>query len=175
MTTAVIRHFNAAPARVNVRTKFARRLRVNFRNIGRRDLENRATKMQLSSTKITLFNGWFSSEKYYRDKYKGKKRVLKFFQWLNHKLLSFLWGNGESFFKLLRTTTIALFLTYVVTMATTENSNILDLKLMFKTPAIFMGGYSETMTGWVTGLITFMRLTLMGLLLSMLVKKWAIR
>ena len=47
---------------------------------------------------------------HYRRKYPKVKRIKAFFDWLGFKILDWIWGNGESAWKLLRTVTALLVL-----------------------------------------------------------------
>ncbi|HFK5599130.1 TPA: hypothetical protein ACG0AT_003716, partial [Elizabethkingia anophelis] len=79
----------------NLKAKFARSLRVNFQSIGDVEGVNLAIKVELNSKKEHLYDSWFSSDKYYRAKYKSIERVKYFFEWLWFKAQDIVWGNGE--------------------------------------------------------------------------------
>lgn len=99
-----------APALDNLKAKFARSLRVNYQQIGDSESVNKAIKIELEATKTHLYEAWHSQADYYRKaKYPGWKRLAVFFQWLWFRVLHFVWGNGESATRLLRTL-VVLFL-----------------------------------------------------------------
>ena len=86
----------------NLKLKFARTLRINFQQLGDSKSANKAIKVELDATEVHLKKSWRSNESYYRNKYRRWKRIGKFFEWLNFKVLDFVWGNGESTYKLTR-------------------------------------------------------------------------
>lgn len=89
-----------APKKENLRMKFARSLRMNFQQLGDADAVNKAIAVELDATKMHLYNGWHSSDEYYRTKYPGSKRISQLFKWIKFKALDSVWGNGESVRKL---------------------------------------------------------------------------
>lgn len=99
-----------APDFENLKAKFARSLRVNYQQLGDSESVNKAIKIELEATKTHLYEAWHSKADYYRKtKYPGWKQCAVFLQWLWFRVLHFVWGNGESATRLLRTL-IALFL-----------------------------------------------------------------
>ena len=59
-------------------------------------------EVELQATEIHLHKAWRSNESYYRKKYSGPSRVGALIEWTSFKVLDFIWGNGESTWKLLR-------------------------------------------------------------------------
>ncbi len=100
-----------APDLENLKARFARSLRVNYQQLGDSESVNKAIKIELEATKTHLYEAWHSKADYYRKiKYPGWKRVAVFFEWLWFRVLHFVWGNGESPLRLLRTLAILFLL-----------------------------------------------------------------
>jgi uncharacterized protein YjbI with pentapeptide repeats len=110
-----------APLEENLRMRFARSLRMNYQQIGDAKAVNLAISLELQATSKHLLKSWHSQETYYRKKFIGFKRVTQFAKWADFWILDFVWGNGESIFKLLRT--IILVLIAVALYDTSRNGN----------------------------------------------------
>ena len=93
---------NCCPAYENLKLRFARTLRMNYQTLGDSVSANKAIVLELEATEMHLWKAWKSNESYYRKKYKDWKRVSVFLEWIDFKILDFVWGNGESAVKLLR-------------------------------------------------------------------------
>jgi len=76
---------------------------MNYQGIGDYESVNKAIKIELKATRDHLFESWNSKKTYYRKKYKGFGRVKMFIRWVFFKLQDYIWGNGESPIKLIRT------------------------------------------------------------------------
>lgn len=96
------------PGPDNLKLKFARTLRMNYQQIGEARSANKAIGVELEATQSHLYKAWHSKESYYRKKYRGVPRLKVFAEWFEFKVLDFVWGNGESPWKLLRTTGIIM-------------------------------------------------------------------
>jgi hypothetical protein len=94
------------PGHENVALELARALRVNYAQIGDSDGVNKAISAELAATRIHLKKVVCSNEGYYRKKYRGWNRILKALEYYSFLSLDFIWGNGESLPKLIRTTAI---------------------------------------------------------------------
>lgn len=94
--------YSNAPPYENLKQKFARTLRINFQSIGDPQSVNKAIMFELAAKGEHLYKAWRSNESYYRNKYKGRHRVGHFFQWISFWILDFVWGNGESIPKYIR-------------------------------------------------------------------------
>ena len=91
-----------APREENLRMRFARSLRMNYSQIGDAKAVNAAITVELEAIETYLKKSWQLDETYYKIKYPGRKAVKQFFRWSHFKALDFIWGNGESVIKLLR-------------------------------------------------------------------------
>jgi hypothetical protein len=89
------------PSEVNLARDLVRTLRVNFAHIGNYTAVNKAASIEVALTGQHLFNAAYSKQSYYRSKYKGWNRVAHGAGHLQWKSLDLLWGNGESFFRVL--------------------------------------------------------------------------
>lgn len=163
------------PSYDNLKLKLARTLRLNYQQIGDIDAVNKAIKVELAATEIHLKKAWLSNESYYRDKYRGQKRMVLFFQWLNFKLLDLIWGNGESPLKL----TLSIIVFFVLlgiydTLFFKDATRISSYWLSFvKAPQIFLGTVTpDNYNSLVLAFIVFVRLMAIGFFLSIIIKRF---
>jgi hypothetical protein len=159
----------------NLKLKFARTLRVNFQQLGDSKSANKAIRVELDATETHLYKAWQSNESYYRKKYAGWKRIGKFFEWLKFKVLDFIWGNGESTYKLSRSILIILFLMSLVDVIAFKNitpiSSYWNL-VFFEMPAVFLGVSSRSgYPNYYLALICFTRLVAIGFFISIIIKR----
>jgi hypothetical protein len=163
------------PGWENLKFKFARTLRMNFQQLGDSASANKAIKVELEATESHLYKAWKSNESYYRKKYVGLNRARKFFEWLYFRTLDFIWGNGESASKLVRSIFFMLLLmtlydVFAFKDATKINSYWNSLWTM---PEIFIGVTSPSHYHRLyLSLIVVVRLIVIGLFLSILIKKF---
>lgn len=164
-----------APEYENLRSKFARSLRMNFQQLGDAESVNKAIKIELQATKIHLHEAWHSRKDYYRDKYPGVKRAGAFFEWFWFRLQHFLWGNGESALRLL-TTLLFLFLG----MAIYHSFRVGDPARVSSyweglraAPEVYLGVRTFSRYGyWYIAFITATRLLTFAALTSILIKRF---
>jgi len=159
----------------NLKLKFARTLRMNFQQLGDSTSANKAIKVELEATKAHLYKAWKSNESYYRKKYAGLNRARKYFEWLYFEALDFIWGNGESAYKLVRSIIIMLLLmtiydVFVFNDATKINRYWNSFLTM---PEIFLGvkspsNYHKSYLAF----IVFTRLVAIGFFLSIIIKRF---
>ena len=90
--------------------KFSNNLRVNYRDLGDKYSEDAAIQHELKASEDYLYDSWNSSNTYYRKKYQGFERFKKLFEWCGFKLNKFVWGNGESFVRLILSSIIIILL-----------------------------------------------------------------
>lgn len=148
---------------------------MNYQSLGDSLSVNKAILFELSATREHLFKSWNSNESYYRRKYKGLYRAKQFALWLNFKVFDFVWGNGESLLSLTRFVLI-VFLT--MTLADVwQHHDLNSIAAYFSSfltmPAVFLGttklpNYPE----WYFSLVAMIRLILVGLFISILVKRY---
>lgn len=167
-----------APHEENLRMRFARSLRMNYQQIGDAKAVNRAISLELQATSIYLMKSWSSQESYYQKKFGGLKRIPQFLKWAEFWILDFIWGNGESIFKLLRT--IILILIFVALYDTSRNGNLLHIDDMLaafaKAPGEFLGITTPSnFSPGVSDSIVATRLVSFALLTAMLVKRFGRR
>jgi hypothetical protein len=84
---------------------------MNYQQIGDAKAVNKTILLELEATSIYLYKSWRSGETYYKEKYPGLLNgIAQFVRWTEFWLLDFVWGNGESIFKLLRSILISIIL-----------------------------------------------------------------
>lgn len=166
---------SGCPGNENLKIRFARSLRMNYQQLGDALSVNKAIEVELDATKDHLYKAWRSNESYYRKKYKSWRRIQQLSLWINFKLLDFLWGNGESAWKLVRTV-----LVFLVLMTLFDVVNYRDVSLLqsywnafLQAPQIFLGTIKQSYfpSSYIT-LITFVRLVLFGFFMAIIVKRF---
>lgn len=162
------------PSVENLKLAFVRSLRMNFQTLGDAAAVNRAIALELEATEIHLKKSWISPESYYRKKYKGWKRWLAGGQWFSFKVMSWVWGNGESPWKLLLTTIAFMGLMVVIHLFITGITNFAGLwESIGYVPQIFLGVESSPSGygGGYLATILIIRLVLFGFFMSILIKR----
>jgi uncharacterized protein YjbI with pentapeptide repeats len=164
------------PGPENLRSKFARSLRVNFQSLGDADGANKASKVELAATQEHYRKGWKSTESYYRRKYAGWSRIEMFLKWVNFKLWDLVWGNGESLWKLGRAIAfIWIFIAFTdVFLAGKDGFNATSYFGSFlHAPVVFFGiKYPREYPELYLATICAARLVMMGFLLSIIIKRF---
>lgn len=169
-----------APREENLKMRFARSLRMNFQQVGDAKAVNKAISLELEATSIYLKKSWASEETYYREKYPGWKRFPQFIKWAEFRILDFIWGNGESAWKLLRT--ILLIHVLIAAYDTIKFGNALNLADYWTSfvisPGIFFGIGNATIHPYpilFASAITALRLMGFALFTAILVKRFGRR
>lgn len=168
-----------APKEENLRMRFARSLRMNYQQIGDAKAVNKAISLELQATSIYLYKSWRSGETYYKEKYPGLLNgIVQFKRWLEFWLLDFVWGNGESIWKLLRLILLSVFI--IAAYDTNTNGSPLNIGFYWSSlkiaPAVFLGILSpDNFTGEALSVITGIRLVSIALLTALLVKRFSRR
>jgi len=163
------------PGWENLKLKFARTLRMNFQQLGDSESVNKAIKVELEATEAHLHKAWKSNESYYRNKYAGLNRAKKFFEWLYFKTLDFIWGNGESVSKLLRTIIIIFLLMTICDVFAFKDATKINnyWNSFWMMPEIFLGVASPSNYHKLyLAFIVFTRLAMIGFFLSIFIKKF---
>lgn len=167
-----------APREENLKLRFARSLRMNFQQIGDAKAVNRAISQELEATSHYLKKSWSSSEKYYRDKYPGWKKIPQLIKWIEFRALDMIWGNGENTLKLLRT---IFFIHLLIAIFDTYNyHNPWDLKSyldsFLASPGVFFGiKIPDEYPIWFSSTIAATRLVGFAFLTAILVKRFGRR
>lgn len=160
------------PGWENLKMKFARTLRMNFQQIGDTKAVNKAIKIELDATEVYLYKAWSSNESYYRRKYQKWKRARMFLEWVIFKILDFIWGNGESTYKLLRTAILFLLTMSIIDILCFNRSSNYQNSLI-EIPSIFLGILSPAnYPALYLSLIVFVRLVIMGFFMSIIIKRF---
>ncbi len=166
------------PREENLKMRFARSLRMNFQQIGDAAAVNQAITLELDATSLHLLESWQSEEEFYRKKYRGLQRIRQFLAWVQFWVLHFIWGNGESIAKLLRTIVIAVvFIAIYDANAANESATIVDYwKSLKAAPAIFLGTLpSSYHSVAAASTIVATKLIALSLLTALLVKRFGRR
>lgn len=176
--------FECAPSKDNLRYKFARSLKLNYASIGDYIKASKAVTIELEATKSHLKDSWLSGEEWYKLKYGGiKKRLEQFWKWFKVSLLDFLWGNGESLWRLVRFNIlifVALTIYHIIEKKENIAPKILDI-FFIKIPANYFdieildskgNNYFEYYPSWLSLLLVITRLICFGLLMSIIIKKY---
>lgn len=171
--------FECAPKNENLKYKFARSLRLNYVSIGDNSAVANAIKVELAATKKHLFDSWSSGDDWHQKKYGGlKKRTIQFGRWVRFSLLDFLWGNGESPWKLVRSNLLLfLFLTFWDMSESNHKYSITDFVNTFfvKVPSKYFGIVVDDLKYYPQYLdmsLILIRLISFGLFMSILIKKY---
>lgn len=163
------------PGPDNLKMRFARTLRMNYQQLGDATSANKAINVELQASKVHKLKTWRSKESYYRKKYSGIKRVKAFGDWLLFVILDFIWGNGESALKLLRTMALVLAIMSVIDVMAFKDPMRVDsyLHAMLVVPQIFLGSSAPSYYwGPYLALIVFARLIGFGFLISIIIKRF---
>ncbi|MDO8318980.1 pentapeptide repeat-containing protein [Rhodoferax sp.] len=169
---------NEAPRPENLRMRFARSLRMNYQQIGDAKAVNRAISLELEATSTYLYKSWRSRETYYKKKYPGIKAFSQFIKWLEFWILDFIWGNGESVLKLMRT--LAFTVIAIAIYDTCAFGNMLNIadywESLKRAPGAFLGvAAPQTYPLEILSFITATRYVGIALLTALLVKRFGRR
>jgi hypothetical protein len=176
--------FECAPTRSNLRYKFARSLKLNYASIGDYIKSSKAVTIELEATKSHLRDSWLYEDQWHRMKYGGiRRRFEQFRKWVAVSLLDFLWGNGESLWRLIRFNLIIfsiLTLFHIISKSVTDVYKILDI-FIIKIPSNYFGivvkgtdnnNYFDYYPAWLNLTLVITRLICFGLLMSIIIKKY---
>lgn len=165
---------SGCPAMENLTLKFARSLRMNYQQLGEATGVNRAIQVELEATGTHLYKAWRSTESYYRNKYRGWRRVEVGLEWLKFKALDWIWGNGESALKLLRSVFALLLLIAAFDVLMFRDPQRLSSysAAFVESPQILLGAYTPPhySKGLLT-LVTLLRLIGFSFLMSIIIKR----
>lgn len=163
------------PGLENLKIKFARTLRMNYQQLGDAKSANKAIEVELKATEVHLYKTWRSNESYYRKKYAGWNRFKAFIQWINFKILDFIWGNGENTWKLIRATFILFALMTIFDVFKFRDPQIIYsyIQSFLDAPQIFLGTLSPSNYSSVyLTVIFFTRLVAFGFFMSIIIKRF---
>lgn len=166
---------NNCPSWDNLKLKFARSLRINYQGLGDSESVNKAIQIELRSTKKHLYDSWHANTSYYRNKYKGFDRFTCFFKWLSFKCQEYVWGNGESLWKLLRAGLVLWIIMTLKDVIYNLHWTIVPeyFKSFINMPSIFLGiNKGDNNSDLYLSFISACRLIGFGLFMSILIKKF---
>jgi hypothetical protein len=161
------------PGWENVQQELTRNLRVNFGSVGDTEGVNKAISAELRATRIHFHKAAWSHESYFRDKYTGLSRLRMIGRHSVFVVWDFIWGNGESLPRVARTLVIA----FCLIAAGAYWSGVSGREAFAFALPVFFG---VTPTGlqlptWLLTLAAAARLVLLGLFMSILIKRLARR
>ena len=167
-----------APRQENLRMRFARSLRMNYQQIGDAKAVNKAITLELEATSRHLLESWYSDSTYHRKKYPGLLRVAQFLHWIEFWILHFVWGNGESIFKLLRSIVIAVLIIAIYDAGSlSAQATVYDYWESLKlAPGVFLGTVARAHHSiGAASAIVATKLVALSLLTALLVKRFGRR
>jgi hypothetical protein len=169
---------NEAPRQENLRMRFARSLRMNYQQIGDAKAVNKAITLELEATSRHLLESWYSDSSYHRKKYPGLLRVAQFLHWIEFWILHFVWGNGESIFKLMRSIVITVVIIAIYDAGSlSAHATVYDYWESLKlAPGIFLGTVvrAHHSIGAASAIVAT-KLVALSLLTALLVKRFGRR
>jgi len=158
--------FENSPQGENIKSAFARNLRINFQQLGDSRNVNRAILIELEATREHLKKICYDHSSHYRDKYKSWRRVKGFKDYYSFIFFDFIWGNGESLWKLLRT---FLYIICFFSFIDLYYNTTLDLTRGFN---LLLGGTKLINIPETWGSVFILiRLLLMSLLTALIIKR----
>jgi Pentapeptide repeats (8 copies) len=163
------------PGSENLKLKFARSLRINYQQIGDATSANKAIRIELQATEDHFHKAWKSKESYYRNKYKGFKRLGIFGEWVEFKALDLIWGNGESTWKLLRAAAVIILIISVIDVLNFGNTNLVSdyVNSLVLSPQIFLGMLKPAhYPALYLTLIFVVRIIMFGFFMSIIIKRF---
>jgi hypothetical protein len=167
------------PGLENLKLKFARTLRANFQSLGDAESVNRAIEVELSATQEHLRKAWHSREAYYRAKYRGWDRAQMFLKWINFRTWDYVWGNGESLWKLGRAIAVVLLVMAVIDVFICGKNGLLlssYFESLAQVPVVFFGIKAPAQyPGLYLSIVLSVRLVMVGFLLSIIIKRFSRR
>ena len=161
---------SSAPREHNLRRNLARSLRENFRDLGLKQEEYVATKIELQAQGSFLKEAWSSTDSYY-SKYSTLERIYKLGEWLVFKFNHLIWGHGEKMRSLVYSFSVMLlFIAIVISLQNSKHSFFENLAYVLQ---YFIGSIDKPhhFGEIVAMLITLFRLVFSGLLLAIIIKK----
>lgn len=163
------------PGTENLKMKFARTLRVNYQQLGDASSVNKAIQVELKAAEIHLHKAWSSNESYYRKKYARWERAKVFIKWIRFKILDFIWGNGESTIKLVRSVFFVFLGMALIDVVAFRNPQLMSsyLNSLCEAPQIFLGTLTPASypKSYLTAVL-FVRLVMFGFFMSIIIKRF---
>ena len=163
------------PGFENLQMRFARSLRINYQDIGDSDAVNEAILVELAATGVHLRKAVFSRESYYRNKYRGFKRLAITAELAKFKALDLIWGNGEKVVRLIGALFFVLVCMALYDVLSFRNLKNVDdyIDAIVLAPQVLIGANSPLEFGTAyLSIVATIRLVAFALLVSMFLKRF---
>lgn len=158
------------PPEENLARDLVRSLRVNFSQIGNYEAVNKAAAIEVKLTGQHFFKAAYSKQAYYRSfpKYNGLHRFRYMWLHLQWKMLNYVWGNGESLFRVVLSGAVVILAVAMMLTASAPKPKFFDaLSVSF----LSFWGITQTIPEAFAVSLTIARLLLFGLFMAILVKR----
>jgi len=161
---------NCLPSEENLARDLVRSLRVNFSQIGNYEAVNKAASIEVALTGLHLFHAAYSKQSYYRAKYKSWSRLVHAIRHAKWKVLDYLWGNGESLFRIVVSGLFAVI--FCAALLAWNHSQFSWPDTIWSVAEAFWGveGTQSLPRGYLATL-TAVRFILLGLFMAILIKR----
>lgn len=159
------------PGWENIKLQLAKNLRMNYASIGDYNGVNFAIRVELEATMEHLKKAAFSREAYYRGKkeYSGVGRIWYILKFVWFWLLDKLWGNGEKPVRML--VSIPLLLLVIAFICNVVLGQSFGTSVKETSTVFFIGGASNMLGIYASSVISVLRYVVMGLFVSILVRR----
>jgi len=114
------------PQEVNLRFPLLRSLRLNASEMGDAAAASRLLLMELEAERLKQFAVFTAASPYFAENFSHWDRVNALLGWVSHHAQSFLWGYGLRVLRLLRTATVVILASAMVTWAGGARFSILS-------------------------------------------------
>lgn len=158
---------NCQPGFENIALEFSQSLRVNFGQIGDTVGVNKSIKNELDATKVHLKKAAFSKEAWYRDKYSGLNRLKSVWDYIVFCIFDWIWGNGESLLNVVLSMLAVIFFAALALDAPFGEF----CESLINSLQVFLGQKVPDIPTTVSLTLIFSRYVLLGLFVSVLVKR----
>ena len=131
---------------------------------------NRAASIEVALTGSHLFNAAYSKQSHYRNKHKGWDRIRQGLYHARWKFFDLLWGNGESVVRILFTGFFVQLLAALV-FAYNENEYSFLEALVLIVKSFWGIDANGSISFYYSIALTFVRYSLFGLFMTVLIKR----
>lgn len=90
------------PKEPNLRKEIATNLKVNFNNLGKKDISDKFLDIEIKAEQMELWAIFIRNESYYRDKYNLVDQLKSLIKLFKIKTSAFVWGYGHNVISLIK-------------------------------------------------------------------------